>query len=88
MSIGLSDLIWEVFITIMDLINEKNKKLNFLVDAILININCDRNLQLNQITYFDDIIIRFHSVEKVAYRGKTHYFVNAYVSKSKIMLPA
>ena len=30
MSIGLSDLIWKVFGTIMNLPNEKNKKLNFL----------------------------------------------------------
>ena len=71
----------------MNLTNEKNKKLIFFFDSILININCEHKLPLNKITYFGDII-RFDSVDKVDYRGKTHYFVNAYVCKSKIMLPA
>ena len=35
MSVGLSDMIWRVFPTIMNLTNEKNKKLNFYVDSIL-----------------------------------------------------
>ena len=73
MSIGLSDLIWKVFITIMNLTNEKSKKLKFFIDSILININCD---------------LRFDCIDKVVYRGKTRYFVNDYVCKSKIMLPA
>ena len=64
MSIGLSDLIWKVFVAIMDLINEKNKKLNFFVDPILVSINCDLRLRLDKITYFDDIIIRFNCVDK------------------------
>ena len=46
MSSGLSNLVWKVFITIMNLINEKNKKLNFFIDSILININCDLKLVL------------------------------------------
>ena len=87
MSIELSDLIRRVLVTIMNLTNEKNKKINFFVDSILININCEHKLPLNKITYFDDII-RFDRVDKVDYRRKTHYFVNAYVCKSKIMLPA
>ena len=41
MLIGLSDLIWKVFTTIMNLTNEKNKKLNFFADLILVSINCD-----------------------------------------------
>ena len=88
MSIGLSDLIWSVFVAIMNLTNEKNKNLNFFVDSILININCDLQLLLNKITYFDDIIIRFDGIDKVDYRGKTRYFVNAYICKGKIMLRA
>ena len=87
MSIGLSDLIWKVFITIMNLTNEKSKKLKFFIDSILININCDLKLPINRITYFDDIILRFDCIDKVVYRG-TRYFVNDYVCKSKIMLPA
>ena len=71
----------------MNLTNKKNKKLSFVVDLILININCDLKLPLNKITYFDDIIIRFDHVDKVDYRGKTCSFVNAYVCKCKIMLP-
>ena len=88
MSSRLSDLIWKEFITIMNLTNEKNKKLTIFIDSILININCDLKLPLNKITCIDDIIIRFDCVDKVVYRGKTRYFVNAYVCKSKIRLPA
>ena len=85
MSIGLSDLIWRVLVTIMNLTKKKNKKLNFFVDSILIDINCDLKLPLNKITYFDDIIIRFDPVHEIDYRGKTCYFVNAYISKGEIM---
>ena len=65
MSIGLSDLIWKVFVAIMDLINEKNKKLNFFVDPILVSINCDLRLRLDKITYFEDIILQFNCVDKI-----------------------
>ena len=34
------------------------------------------------------IITKFGRVNKVDYRGKTRYFINAFVCKSKIMLPA
>ena len=70
MSIGIFDLIWKVFITIMNLTSEKSKKLNSFIDFILININCDLKLPLNTITY-DDVIIRFDCIDKVVYRGKT-----------------
>ena len=70
MSIGLFDLIWKVFITIMNLTSEKSKKLNSFIYFILININCDLKLSLNTITY-DDVIIRFDCIDKVVYRGKT-----------------
>ena len=86
--IGLSDLVWKIFITIMNLTNEKTKKLNFFVDSILVNIDCDRKLPLNKITYFDDIAVKFDRVNEVIYIVKKRYHVNAYVCKSKIMLPA
>ena len=49
----------------MNLANEKNKKLNFFIDSILMNINCDLTLPLNKIylfifikiNYFYDIIM-------------------------------
>ena len=88
MSIGLSDLIWKVFATIMNLTNEKNKKWNFFADPILVSINCDLRLLLDKITYFYDIIIWFNCVDEIACREKICYFVDAYVCKSKIMLPA
>ena len=87
-SIGLSGLIWKVFATIMNLTNEKNKKLAFFADPILASINCDLRLPLDKITYFEDIVMRFICVDKIVYRRKTCYFVDAYVCKSKIMLPA
>ena len=86
MSIGLSDLIWKLLATIMNLTNGRNKKLNFFADSILVSINCNLRLPLDKITYFDDIILRFNCVDKIVYRGKTHYFVDAYVCESKIML--
>ena len=70
MSIGLSDLIWKVFVTIMNLTNKKNKKLNFFADPILISINSDLRLPLDEITYFEDIVIWFNGVDKIVYRGK------------------
>ena len=87
MSVGLTDLIWKVFVTIMNLTNEKNKNLNFFADPILISINSDLRLPLDKITYFEDIVIQFNGVDKIVYRGKTRCFINAYVCKSKIMLP-
>ena len=97
MSIGLSDLIWTVFATIRNLTDEKNKTLNFFSDPTLVNINCDLGLPLDKVTYpkavpdilpFDNIVTWFNFVDKIVYREKTHYFVAAYVCKSKIMLPA
>ena len=83
MSIGLSDLIWRVFTTIMNLTKEKSKKLNFFVNLVLVSINCNMRLPLDKITYFDDVIIRFNCVDKIVYREKTHYFVDAYVCKKQ-----
>ena len=51
MYIGLSDFIWKVFATIMNLTNEKNKKLNFFADPILVSTNWDLRLLLDKITY-------------------------------------
>ena len=75
-------LIIKLFVTIMNLTNEKNKKLSFFVDQIFINIDCDQKLPQNRIIYFDDIIIRFDSVDKVEYREKTRDFVNAQFAKA------
>ena len=88
MSTGLSDMIWRVFAAIMSLTNEKNKKLSFCIDSILINIFCDHKLLLNRITYFDDVILRLDNVKNVDYRGKICYHVNAYICQGNIMLAA
>ena len=69
-SIGLSDLIWKVFANIMNRTNEKNKKLNFFADPILVY---DLRLPLDKITYFD-IIIQFNCVDKIVYRKKNTLF--------------
>ena len=87
-SVGLSDLVWKIFIKIINLINKKTKKLNFFVDSILVNISCDQKLPLNKITYFYDIVVRFDRLNEVIYRVKQRYHVNAYVCKSKIILSA
>ena len=72
----------------MNLTNKKTKKRNFFVDSILVNIDCDRKLPLNKITCFDYIVVKFDRVNEVIYRVKKRYHVNAYICKSKIMLPA
>ena len=87
MSIGLTNLLWKVFATIINLTNEKNKKLKFFADPILVSINCNLRLRLDKITYFNDIIIWFNCIDKIEYSRKTCYFVDAYVCESKIMLP-
>ena len=71
MSIGLSYSIWKIFVTIMNLMNKKNKQLNLFADSILVSINCDMKLPLNRIACFNDAIIRFDHVNEVCYRGKT-----------------
>ena len=39
MLIGFSDMVWKVFASVTNLTNERNKKLNFFADPILIKIN-------------------------------------------------
>ena len=36
MSFGFSDIVWRIFASLMNLINERNKRLNFFADPILI----------------------------------------------------
>ena len=88
MSVGLSDMIWRVFPTIMNLTNEKNKKLNFYVDSILTDRDWDHKLPLNRIIYFDDVTIRFDNIKKNDYRWKTRYHVNVYICQGNTMLAA
>ena len=70
MSIGLSDLIWKVFVTITNLTNKKNRKLNFFADPILVSKNFDLRLPLDKIMYFEDVVIQFDSDDKIIHRGK------------------
>ena len=56
MSMGLSDLIWKVLATTMNLTNEKSKQFNLFADPTLVSINCDLRLLLDKITYFKDIV--------------------------------
>ena len=82
MSIGLSVLIWEVFVTIMNVCkyyvtNEKKlKNCFFFADPILISINSDLTVALGKTTYFEDIVIQFNVVYETVYRGKTCYFID------------
>ena len=39
MSVGFSDVVWKIFSSLMNLSNERNKKLNFFTDPILIKLN-------------------------------------------------
>ena len=54
----------------MNLTNERNKRLNFFADPILIKTNCSRKLSLNKMTYFDYLVIHFNKVYNIDYRGK------------------
>ena len=40
----------ESIVNLMNLTNERNKKLNFFTDPILIKINCNQKLSLNKMT--------------------------------------
>lgn len=65
-----------------------NKRTKWKFENFVDSINYNQRLPLNKITYFDDIVIRFDSVEEIVYRGRVRYLVNGYVCKSKIMLSA
>ena len=53
MLIDFLDMVQKIFANLMNLTNERNKKLNFFIDPILIKINCNGKLSLNKMTYFD-----------------------------------
>ena len=73
---------------LMNLANERNKKLNVFSDPILIKLECNQKLSQNKMTYFDDLVIHFGKVFDIDYRGKIRFDVDTYVCRSKIMLPA
>ena len=81
-------MMWNIFSNLTNLTNERNKRLNFFTDPILIKIYCNRKLPLNKMAYFDDLIIHFDKIYDIDYRGKRRLVVDAYVCCSKIMLPA
>ena len=62
MSIGFSDIAWRIFANLMSFTNDRNRKLNFFADPILIKINCNQRLSMNKMTYCDDLIIHFDRV--------------------------
>ena len=72
----------------MNLTNERNKRLKFFADPILIRVNSNQRLSINKMTYFDDLVIHFDRVSDIDYKGKIRFVVDAYVCSSKIMLPA
>ena len=61
MSIIFSDMVWKVFESLMNLPKERNRKLNFFADPILVKINCN---------HFNDLVIHFDKVYDIDYRGK------------------
>ena len=81
-------MVWKIFANLMNLTNERNKRLNFFADPILIRVNSNQRLSINKMTYFDDLVIHFDRVYDIDYRGKISFVVDAYVCSSKIMLPA
>ena len=81
-------MVWKIFANLMNLTNERNKRLKFFDDPILIRVNSNQRLSINKMTYFDDLVIHFDRVYDIDYRGKISFVVDAYVCSSKIMLPA
>ena len=77
-----------LFANLMNLTSERNKRLNFYADPILIKINCNQRLQLNKMTYFDDLIIHFDRVYDINYGEKIRFVIDANVCSSYIILPA
>ena len=70
----------------MNLTNERNKRLKFFDDPILIRVNSNQRLSINKMTYFDDLVIHFDRVYDIGYRGKIRFVVDAYFCSSKMML--
>ena len=81
-------MVWKIFANLMNLTNERNKRLKFFDDPILIRVNSNQRLSINKMTYFDDLVIHFDRVYDIGYRGKIRFVVDAYFCSSKMMLPA
>ena len=75
-SIGFSDKVWEIFASLTNITNERNKKLNFFADPVLIKINCKQRLSQNRMPFFDDLIIQCDNVCNIDYRGKTRFVID------------
>ena len=88
MSVGFSDMVWKILANLINLTNERNKRLNLFADLILLKINCNRKLSLNKMLYFDDLIIHFDKIYNIDYKEKRRLVGDAYAYSSKIMLPA
>ena len=65
-----SDMVRKVFKSLMNLTNERNKKLNFFTDPILIKINCNQKLSLNKMTYFNVLVFHFDKVYDIDSGGE------------------
>ena len=75
-SIGFSDKVWEIFASLTNITNKRNKKLNFFADPVLIKINCKQRLSQNGMPFFDDLVIQCHNVYNIDYRGKTRFVID------------
>ena len=60
----------------MKLTNDRNNKLNFFADPVLIKM-----------AYFDDFVNYIEKVYDLDYRGKIRAARDAYVCSKKLMLP-
>ena len=85
-SLGITQALWRINHELTAKISEKNNQPAYLVDNMLICINAGR-VSTNKITYFKELVVCYDNVEKVNYRGKEKYHINARVISGQILLP-
>ena len=85
-SLGITQALWRINYELTAKISERNNQPAYLVNNMLTHINAGR-LPTNKITYFKDLVVCYNNVEKVNYRGKEKYHINARVISGQILLP-
>ena len=82
----ITQALWRINTELSSKISEKNGEHSYLLNNMLILINAGR-LPTNKITYFKDLVVCYDCVERVNYRGKECYCINARVISRQILLP-
>ena len=85
----ITQALWRINTGLSSKISQKNGEHSYLLNNMLIFINATNKILLptNKITYFKDLVVCYDCVERVNYRGKECYCINARVIGGQILLP-